>query len=178
MGLRSMVTTFWGMASLLLPLMIYRVSRSESTPAYYAAVSLGVAAVCQVGTGLWRDRCGRFWPLLISTAAVGVSGLGLGLFWQSLACLFAFGTALTSAAWAVSTLMPALINEVAGPEEKNRLVGLGHTVWSGSMVLGNLLGGILIEVRPGLPFYAGAALAAGAVVCGWRLGMHLDRPGA
>jgi MFS family permease len=173
--LRATVTTFWGMASLLLPLMVYRASHSEATPAYYAAVSLAAAAVCQVLTGLWRDRLGRLWPLLISAGGVALSALGLGLFWDSLTCLFVFGTALTSTAWAVSTLIPALINEVAGAEEKNRLVGLGHLVWSGAMVLGNILGGLLVEVHPSLPFFAGTVLASGGVVCGWRLCVDLDR---
>jgi len=176
-GLRYMITTFWGIASLLMPLLIYRVSSSESLPAYYASVSLAVAAVCQLLTGFLGDRFGRFWPLLVAASGIVLSALGLALFWDSLPSLFVFGTALTGTAWAVSTLIPKLINDVAGPEEKNRLVGLGHTVWSAAMVSGSVLGGLLVEIHPSVPFFAGAALAAGGTLCAWRLCARLDRQG-
>ena len=174
-GMRGSITTFWGMATLVLPLLIYRVSDSASMAAYYAAVSLAAAAACQLLTGFLRDRYDRFWPLLIAAGGVALSGLCLGLWWHSLAGLFVFGTALTCTAWAVSTLVPGLINEVAGPEEKNRLVGLGHTIWSSAMVTGSILGGLLIELHPGLPFFLGAGLATGGSICAWRLCARLDR---
>jgi MFS family permease len=174
-GLRLGITTFWGMASLLLPLLIYRVGQSQSLPAYYAAISLAVAALCQVLTGQLCDRFGRFWPLLASVSLVALSALGLALFRDSLAGLFCLGTALTAAAWAVSTLIPKLISEVAAADEKNRLVGLGHLVWSLAMLMGSVLGGLLVELHAALPFLLGAALACGGLWCGWRLCARLDR---
>lgn len=175
--LRAMVTTFWGMASLLLPLLVFRVGGSAPLAAYYASVSLAVAACCQLATGYWCDRLGRKGPLLVSGAGVVVSALGLGLYGSSLTGLFVGGTALTGAAWAVSTLIPKLINDVAGPQEKSRLVGLGHTVWSGAMVTGSIVGGLLVDVDAALPFWLGAGLAAGGTLCGWRLCAVLDRRG-
>ena len=160
LSLRLTITTFWGMATLALPLLIYRVGQSEALPAYFAAASLVAAACCQLGVGYLNDRFGRTAPLIGSAAGVFLSALGLCFLHDSLVGLFACGTALTATAWAVSTLIPRLINDIAAAEEKNRLVGLGHLAWSGSMVVGSLIGGYLIEINAALPFYVGAALSA------------------
>lgn len=176
--LRLTITGFWGMASLILPLLIFRVSGSPATAAYYGAVSLAVASGCQLFTGALRDRYGRFWPLMVSGAGIAASALCLGVFADSLAGLFAFGTALTGAAWAVSTLIPGLIDEVAGPDEKSRVVGLLHMIWSTAMVSGSLVGGYLIEVSPRAPFFIGAVMATMGTTCGLLLCRRLDRPEA
>ena len=168
-SLRYLITTFWGMASFLLPLLIFRASGHASTAAWYHAISLTVAAACQLSAGFLRDRYGHFWPLLISAAGVVLCAAGLAFFWHSLAGLFILGTALTGTAWAVSTLIPGLINDVAGPEEKNRLVGLGHMVWSAAMVSGHIAGSLLVEVHPSVPFSTGTALTAGGTFCAWLL---------
>ena len=176
-SLRYMVTTFWGMAALLMPLLLYRVSGSESMAAYYAFVSLAVAGVCQLLTGVLCDRFGRLWPLLVAAGGIVVSAVCVAMFWQSLACLFAFGTALTATAWGVSTLIPKLINDVAAADQKSRLVGLCHMTWSAAMVTGSLLGGLLVEIDPSVPFFTGAALCTAGALCAWRLCIHLDRQG-
>jgi MFS family permease len=173
-AMRYSITSFWGMVGLVMPLLVYRVSDSEAMAAYYAAVSLAVAAVGQLFTGYMRDRYGQFWPFLIAASGVALSALCLVLFWHSLTGLFIFGTALTTMAWAVSTLLPGMINEVAGPEEKNRMVGLGHMVWSAAMVSGSLIGGVLLEIDPAVPFLVGVGLATIGTVCGWRLCLRLQ----
>ena len=160
LSLRLTITTFWGMATLALPLLIYRVGQSEALPAYFAAASLVAAACCQLGVSYLNDRLGRTAPLIGSAAGVFLSTLGLCFLHDSLVGLFACGTALTATAWAVSTLIPRLINDIAAAEEKNRLVGLGHLAWSGSMVVGSLIGGYLLEINAALPFYVGTALSA------------------
>ena len=177
LSLRLTITTFWGMAVLALPLLIYRVGASEALPAYFASLSLVVAACCQLGVGYLNDRCGRTAPLLGSAAGVFLSALGLALWHDALVGLFVFGTALTATAWAVSTLIPRLINDIAAADEKNRLVGLGHLAWSGSMVVGSLLGGYLIEVHAALPFYLGTALTALGVLGAFGLCRRLDGAG-
>ena len=181
-GMRYMITSFWGMATLLLPLLVSRVGDSISMAAYFAAVSLSVAAGCQLLAGFLGDRYGRFWPLMISAGGVVLSGFCLGMWWDSLTGLFVFGTALTGTAWAVSTLVPGLINAVATSEEKNRLVGLGHTIWSSAMVSGSILGGLLQTLvdegrglHPGTPFFIGTALATGGSVCAGWLCNRLDK---
>ena len=176
-GLRFLITSFWGMATLLLPLLVYRTSASEAMAAYYAAVSLALAAGVQLLTGFLQDRYGRFWPLMAAASGVVASTLGLGFFCYSLPGLFLFGTTLTCTAWAVSTLIPALINDIAAPDEKNRLVGLGHMVWSAAMVAGGIAGGWLVEIQPALPFFTGTFLTAGGTLCAWHLCRHLANRG-
>ncbi len=177
LSLRLTITTFWGMATLALPLLIYRVGQSEALPAYFAAASLVAAACCQLGVGYLNDRLGRTTPLIGSAAGVFLSALGLCFLHDSLVGLFACGTALTATAWAVSTLIPRLINDIAASEEKNRLVGLGHLAWSGSMVVGSLIGGYLIEINAALPFYVGAALSALGALGALGLCRRLDDAG-
>ena len=168
-GLRLSITTFWGMASLILPLLIFRASGSAATTAFYASVSLAFAAGGQLLTGLARDRFGRKAPLLVSATGIVVSALCLSVSTDSVPLLFVFGTALTTTAWAVSTLVPVLIAEVATAEEKNRLVGLGHFIWSAAMVTGSLLGGWLVQIDPAMPFTLGAGAAAIGTLCAWQL---------
>ena len=177
LSLRLTITTFWGMATLALPLLIYRVGQSEALPAYFAAASLVAAAGCQLGIGYLNDRFGRTAPLIGSATGVFLSALGLCFLHDSLVGLFACGTALTATAWAVSTLIPRLINDVAAAEERNRLVGLGHLAWSGSMVIGSLVGGYLLELNAALPFYVGAALSALGALGAVGLCRRLDAAG-
>ncbi len=174
LGLRLSITSFWGMASLILPLLIFRASGSASTTAFYASISLACAAGGQLLTGLVRDRYGRTWPLLVSSIGIVISALCLSFSTESVPRLFVFGTALTTTAWAVSTLVPALISEVAHAEQKNRLVGLGHFVWSTAMVTGSLLGGWLVEIDPSIPFSIGAVSATIGTVCAWLLCRRLQ----
>ncbi len=174
LSLRLTITTFWGMATLAIPLLIYRVSNNESLPAYFAAISLIVAAIFQLGTGIISDRAGHKLPLIISAIGIFISTLGLALFPTSLLGIFISGTFLTATAWAVSTLVPKLINEIATPNERNRVVGLGHLAWSISMFSGNLIGGYLIDIYAGLPFIGGCILTALGIIFSWRLCKDLD----
>ena len=173
-GLRLTITGFWGMASLALPLLVYRASGSAATAAFYGSVSLAVAAAGQLLTGLLRDRFGRTRPLVLSAAGIVASAVGLALGTGSVTALFLLGTALSTTAWAVSVLVPGLIDEVAAAEERNRLVGLGHMVWSGAMVTGSVAGGWLVEVGPHLPFAVGAVSSTVGALCLWRLCARLD----
>ena len=181
-GMRGLTTAFWGLSNLLLPLLVARAADDVSAAAYFLALSLSVAACCQLTIGHLGDRYGRRWPLLASYGGVLLSGVGLAMSVESLAGLFVFGTILTAAAWSASTLVPGLIHQFAGPEETNRLIGLGHMVWSSAMVAGSLLGGFLqtvVDSKTGLssgaPFAAGTALAAGGSVCAWGLLRRLER---
>ena len=181
-AMRLLTTAFWGLANLLLPVLIARAADDVSTAAYFLALSLSVAAVCQLTVGHLGDRYGRRWPLLGSYAVVLLSGAGLALSVESLPGLFVYGTTLTAAAWSASTLVPGLIREVAPGDLTNRLLGLGHTTWSTAMVAGSMLGGLLqtlvderTGMHPGAPFAAGTALAAGGSICAWRLFNRMAR---
>lgn len=173
--MRLCITGFWGMATLLLPLLIYRVSGDAATAAFYGSLSLAIAAGCQITTGWIRDRFGKSIPLLVSALGIAVCAAGLGLSPDSLLGLFTFGTGLTGTAWAVSVLVPSLIDEIASSEEKNRLVGLGHLAWSTSMAIGGIAGGVLVEINSSLPFFLGVFLALGGAACLLALCRRLDR---
>ena len=174
-GMRLGITSFWGMAILVLPLLVFRVSGSAAVAAWYGAVSLAAAAVCQVAAGWLRDRYGRTRPLLVSAAGIAACALCLGVWSDSLTGLFLFGTGLAATAWAVSVLVPGLIDEVAPAAQKNRLVGLGHLAWSAAMALGGLAGGLLVEIDAGLPFFTGAAFSLAGTACLYGLCRRLDR---
>jgi MFS family permease len=173
-ALRFSITSFWGMASLALPLLVARTSGSAATAAFYGSLSLAVASAGQLLTGLLRDRFGRTRPLVVSSLGIVASAVGAAIYHDSVTGLFLFGTALSTTAWAVSTLVPALIDEVADTEEKNRLVGLGHLVWSGAMVTGSVFGGWLVEVASFLPFAYGVVSCSVGTLCIWWLCVRLD----
>ena len=178
-GLRLTITGFWGMASLALPLLVYRASGSAATAAFFGSVSLAVAASGQLLTGLLRDRFGRTRPLVLSAAGIVASAVGLVFSTGSVTGLFLLGTALSTTAWAVSVLVPGLIDEVAAAGE--RTASSASVTWSGAAPWspGSVAGGWLVEIAPHLPFAAGAVSSTAGALCLWRLCVRLDaRPAA
>ncbi|MEE2754530.1 MAG: hypothetical protein VX910_11150, partial [Candidatus Latescibacterota bacterium] len=85
--------------------------------------------------------------------------------------LYVWGIIAAASAWSLSTTMPGLIQLIARDEEKGKLVGTAHSVWSAGMLIGNLGGGWLVNFRPGMPFFIGSGLCAGA----WLFGVELYR---
>jgi MFS family permease len=65
--------------------------------------------------------------------------------------------------------MPGLMNDIADEEEKGRIVGAAHLAWSLGMTSGNLGGGWLVEVHPGLPFYVATAFCALSFLLAWGI---------
>lgn len=161
LAVRFLPTCYWGTATLLVPLLVYRVTESVSWSAGYASASLALAAGAQVLAGKWADRVGPKVPTLTASALVAVSALGTGLFAESLLGLFVFGISGAVSAWSVSTMLPRLMSLAAGPGEKPHLVGWSHLAWSLAMVCGNLWGGFAVELHSGLPF---AVVFVGCVV--------------
>jgi len=149
---RFLPTCYWGAATLLIPLLIYRASGSLSLAADYAGVSLLVAACCQIAAGRLADRYGPRIPTLIASTGVAASAACTGLWADSVQGLFLFGTTGASCAWAVSTMMPRLIDAVSDASEKGRVVGLAHLAWSCGMLTGSLYGGYAVEQGAGIPF--------------------------
>lgn len=160
-GVRYLTTVYWGAVTLLLPLLMFRLTGSKAAAGTYAAVSLAAAAVATIVTGRLSDRIGRRGPALTLTALIVLDALGLARAAGGVTGLFAFGVLGTAAAWSLSTLIPGLIDEVAGAEEKGRAVGLMHAVWSLAMLSGSLVGGALVDAWRPLPFLV---VAAGTVV--------------
>lgn len=163
-GLRCMPTCYWGAATLLVPLLLYRASHLPSTAAAYAGVSLAMAATCQLLTGRVADRVGRRAPAVVLTSGIVLSAVLLGLFSGSVAGLYVFGILGACSAWSLSVLMPGLIKDLSEPGEEGRTLALTHFVWSGSMLLGSLGAGALVVLNSGLPFLIAAALNVFAVI--------------
>jgi predicted MFS family arabinose efflux permease len=158
LGIRFLPTCYWGTATLLIPLLIYRASGGSLVlAANYSAVSLLVAALCQIAAGRIADTYGPRTVTLTASACVAVSAACTGIWAEAIEGLFLFGTTGAAAAWAVSTMMPRLIDTVAGAAEKGRVVGLAHLAWSLGMLSGSLWGGRAVEWGPGIPFFAVAA---------------------
>lgn len=162
-GLRCLTTCYWGAATLLVPLLLYRASHLPSTAALYSGISLALAASCQLLTGRIADRVGRRAPAVVLATGIVLSALLLGLFSSSVAGLYVFGILGACSAWSLSVLMPGLIKELSEPGEEGRTLALTHFVWSGSMLLGSLGAGALVVVNSGLPFLIAAALNVVAV---------------
>src|SRR5579859_3102352 len=78
-ALRYVTTCFWGTATLLMPLLIFRESGSKGMAGTYAAVSLIVAASCQVAIGRISDRIGRRVPTVVLTVMIASSAIITGM---------------------------------------------------------------------------------------------------
>ncbi len=151
-ALRFLPTFYWGMALILIPLMLRGAGASLALIALYATVSQIVATLAQIVAGRAADRFGCRWPVLLTyallTGGVLLTALSSGSIWG----IFVSGTLGASAAWAQSTLMPSMVAQVTAPPERGRVLGWIHLWWNAGMVLGSLVGGALFERSAGLPF--------------------------
>jgi MFS family permease len=152
MGLRYLPTVFYGMAMVLVPLMINDLAGNKTTVALYGTTSLVVASAAQLLAGRAADRYGHRLPVLLGYAALIVASLGLALFARQLWGVFVFGILGIAAAWALAALLFVLVSDGVPRAEHGRAFGLLHATWSIAMISGALLGGALTRVAPGLPF--------------------------
>ncbi len=153
-SVRFLPTCYWGAATLLIPLLIFRATGQVSAAANYLAVSLVIATGCQLLVGRLADTFGPRVPTLTASTCVALSAIGTGLCAESVTGLYFFGITGTAAAWSVSTMMPRIIDLITSPGERGRVVGMAHLGWSLAMLTGSLWGGRAVEWHPGLPFYA------------------------
>jgi len=177
LGIRFLPTCYWGTVTLLVPLLIFRHTGTNTSVATYSAVSLGIAAGFQVLTGRVCDRIGRWRPILVAASLVTLSAVGLAVAGDTLAGLYGFGVMAAASAWSLSTTMPGLLKLVARDGEEGRVVGIAHVAWSAGMLCGSLGGGRLIEWGPAAPFGVSVVFCAAAVGCGWRLSRIYREPG-
>lgn len=164
MGLRFLPTVFYGMATVLVPLMLNDLAGNKTTVAIYGTLSLVVASVAQLVAGRAADRYGHRWPTLVGYAALIVAAIGLALFAGELWGVFVFGVLGIAAAWALATLFFVLVSDGVPRVEHGRAFGLLHAVWSIAMIVGALLGGALTRVTPGLPFLVAGLLNGFSIV--------------
>jgi MFS family permease len=178
--LRFLPTFFWGMALVLIPLLLQAAGASKTTIAVYATASQVIAALAQIGAGRLADRArpgarGRTDPLrqatllVLGTLVFGI--LGIAAAPGQLYLLLLFGTVCTAAAWSLSTLLPLWVRRVTPAQERGRVLGWIHLWWNAAMVIGAMTGGALVERWPRLPFVIAGALNLGTIA----LAIHFFR---
>jgi len=161
-GLRGMPTLFYGMLTVLIPLLINDLTGNKVTVAAYGTTTLIVASAAQLLTGKAADRWGARRPTLAAYTTLIVSGLGLFLGAGSVQGLFIFGVLGIAAAWSLSTLMYIWVADGIPRDEHPATFGLLHAVWSLCMIGGSVLGGWLVRLAPGLPFLVLGLINIGA----------------
>jgi MFS family permease len=161
--LRLLPTCYWGMATVLIPLLINRMAGSKTAVALYATFSQIMASLAQILAGRAADRWGRRPPTLMAFGALVVAAAGLAGFATHLWSFYTFGVLGACAAWSLSTLMPCLVSDATAVEERGRVLGTISLLWNMGMIVGSLIGGALVETAVGLPFLVAALLNLGAI---------------
>lgn len=164
-ALRFIPTAYWGTASLLFPLLIYRVSGSPSAAAYYGTVMLLYASACQLVAGRLSDRVDRTCLVVALTALIVISSLAAALVSDSLVGLYVTGILGAGFAWALAVPIPGLISQLSPLGEHGRTLGFTHISWYGGMITGTQIGGWLVQVDGGLPFVVVGLFNMASVVC-------------
>jgi len=162
--LRFLPTCYWGMATVLIPLLINRTAGNKTAVALYATISQIMASLAQILVGRAADRWGRRWPTLVAFGALVFSATGLASFATRLWSFYTFGVLGACAAWSLSTLMPCLVADTTVVVERGHVLGTLSLLWNVGMMVGSLVGGALVEVAAGLPFFVAALLNLGAIV--------------
>jgi MFS transporter, DHA1 family, inner membrane transport protein len=157
-GLRSLPTIFYGMMTILIPLLLNDLSGSKTLVAAYGTANLIVASTGQLVSGRAADRWGARIPTLVVYTVLVASGAGLALTAGTTWGLFVFGVLGVAAAWSLSTLMYVWVADGVQQAERPSAFGLLHAIWCVSMIVGSLLGGWLVRAAPGLPFLVAGAL--------------------
>jgi MFS family permease len=171
-GMRSLPTLFYGMLSVLIPLIIFRLTGSKVMVAAYGTTNLIVASAVQLLAGRAADRWGARLPSLAAYGALILSGLGLAASASTVWGVFGFGVLGIAAAWSLSTMMYVWVSDSVPRAEHPSTFGLLHSIWSLSMISGSLLGGWFVATLPGLPFLLGALLNIGSF---FLIGMYYKK---
>jgi MFS family permease len=162
--LRFLPTCYWGMAGVLIPLLIHRKAGDKTAVALYATISLVMASLAQMLAGRTADRWGCRGPTLVAFGLLIFSTIGLASFATYLWSFYLFGVLAACAAWSLSTLMPSLVADATSVEERGRVLGVVSLLWNVGMMVGSLTGGVLVEMAVGLPFLVAGLLNLGAIL--------------
>ena len=163
LGMRCLPTIFYGMLTVLIPLLMNGLSGSRAMVAAYGTTSLIVASGAQLLAGRAADRWEARGPTLVAYACIIAAGLGLAVTAGTVWGLFIFGVLGVAAAWALSTLMYVWVDNGVAKDQHASSFGLLHAAWSLSMIAGSLLGGWLVHLMPGLPFLVVSLLNVGSL---------------
>lgn len=161
-GLRGLPTFFYGMMTVLVPLLLNELASDKVLIAAYGTATLIVASLAQLLAGRAADRWGAQRPTLVAYGTLFVAGCGLFFGAGQVQTLFGFGVIGIAAAWSLSTLMYVWVADGLPKDEHPATFGLLHAVWSVCMIGGSLIGGWLVRLTPGLPFLLGGLINVGA----------------
>jgi MFS family permease len=163
MGLRCLPTIFYGMLTVLVPLLLNTLTGNKALVAAYGTSTLILASAAQLAAGRAADRWGGRAPTIAAYSAVILSGVGLAVTAGTVWGLFLFGVLGVAAAWSLSTLMYVWVADgIAKPQHASSF-GLLHAVWSISMIAGSLLGGWLVRETEWLPFLIAGLFNVGSI---------------
>ena len=184
--LRFLPTLYYGMASVLIPLLFISAGASKGVIALYATVSQVVAALAQIVTGRAADRLGIRRPTLVILTALVVGIMGIAAAPRQLGTLTIFGSLSTAAAWSLSTLLPLWTASVTPMHERGRVLGWVHLWWNVAMIAGAMAAGPLLNRWISLPFVIAGTLNLATIALavaflnaeGWKVGRLQDRGGA
>ena len=171
-AIRYFPTTAWGTASLMFPLLVYRLTQSEATVGLYGTVSLIAATAAQLATGRAVDRVGARVLVVPLCVAILLCAILAAVLHTATLGLFVTGTLWSMTAWGLSTTVPALMRQLGRGVDDGRVVALMHTLWSMGMLSGMIAAGELIELTPRAPFlFATGCLVLTCIsaVWFWRL---------
>jgi MFS family permease len=176
LAVRFLPTFYWGCATFLVPLLLYRLTHTERTAGDYTSANLVLSAACQFGMGRLLDRVGPRVPVLAAMSLLTLAALGQGLWGLRPAWLVLFGMVGGGAAWSLSISMTTLIRALSTEETSARLLGITHMAWSAGFMSGTLASGFLARRGSGLAVFllsgagcAAALLCAGVVLRSIRL---------
>ena len=176
--MRFLPTCYYGMITVLNPLLINRMAGVKTAVALYVTLGQVAATLAQIVVGRAADRWGSRRPTLTTYGVLIVAIVGQGVFATQLWSYYTFGVLGIAAAWSLSTLIPVLVAESAAVGERGRVLGTLDVLWNLAMIGGSMLGGALLEIAVGLPFAVVALLNLGAIglaVSFFRLKSRQDR---
>ncbi|RZJ03064.1 MAG: MFS transporter [Brevundimonas sp.] len=139
-------------------------ARAGEINGLFVALWAGMQFICSPIIGSLSDKYGRRPVILISCAGLSIDyvlmALAPNLWWLALGRIIA---GITSSSF---TTVFAYMADITAPENRARAYGLIGAAFSGGFVLGPVLGGVLGQFDPRLPFWVAAVLSGLAFLYG------------
>ena len=155
---------FWSAASLAMPFILVTLSGDIAIAGYFTALSFLAGMVAMLIFGPISDRVGRGRVFVGLLFVMVIGSVLLSMTSGSAAFFFAAGMLATAAAWAVAGQVPAVVKDIARPEEASRMLGLSILPTAAGILLGAQLHGRLTEDHASVEFLILASLLAVALL--------------